>query len=208
MEYKPQVTKEHYRSCSYDTKDRWVSYWYQIHKVLDLVPKNVLEIGPGNKTVTDALRKAGTEVTAVDIAPDLQPDVIASVLKLPFGENSFDAVLCAEVLEHLPFDKFTKALAEIHRVSKRFTILSLPHAGYVFSMEWKSPLLKKKQWIWKLPFFWKVHRFNGEHYWELGKRGYSVGKIKRIITAEGFVIREGEIHADDPAHYFFVLEKK
>ncbi len=206
MEYKPQVTKEHYLN-NYDSKDRWLSYWYQIREVLGREPKNVLEVGPGNKTVTDALRKAGVEVTTADIAPDLNPDVIASVLELPFAESLFDVVLCAEVLEHLPFDEFPRALAEIHRVSRSFAIISLPHAGFVFSLEWKAPLLKKKQWIWKLPFFWKTHIFNGEHYWELGKRGCSVRKIRQIIGASGFAIRDGGLHADDPAHYFFVLKK-
>jgi SAM-dependent methyltransferase len=208
MDYKPQVTKEHYVTSSYDTKDRWISYWYQIRKVLECNPKNVLEIGPGNKSVTNALRKAGVEVTAVDIASDLQPDVIASVLELPFAKNSFDVVLCAEVLEHLPFGEFSKALIEIHRISGRFAIVSLPHAGYVFSLEFKIPLLRKIELIWKLPFFWKIHVFNGEHHWELGKRGYPVRRIKQIIVANGFGIRESGLHTDDPAHYFFVLEKQ
>lgn len=208
MKYSPQVGKEHYSRHTYNSKDRWVSYWYQIRKVLQFNPKSVLEIGPGSKTVTDMLRKAGIGVTTADVAPDLVPDIIASVTKLPMPDDSFDLVLAAEVLEHLPFVEFPLALTEIHRVSKRYAVISLPHAGYVFSLEFKIPLLRKVELIYKLPFFWKTHVFNGEHYWELGKRGYPVRKIKQIIITNGLKILECGLHADDPAHYFFVLEKQ
>lgn len=204
---KPQVTKEHYLS-NYDSKDRWLSYWYQLRAVLSSGAKDVLEIGPGNKTLTDALRKKGVNVTTVDIAQDLVPDIVASVTNLPVKDNSFDLVIAAEVLEHLPFAEFSKALSEICRASRRYAIISLPHAGYVFSLEFKVPLLRKVQFIWKLPFFWKTHIFNGEHYWEMGKWGYSVRKIKQVMRASGFIIQESGLHADDPAHYFFILEKK
>lgn len=207
MNYPPQITKDHYRRSSYDSKDRWVSYWYQINYVVARNPRKVLEIGPGNKTVTEALRKKGIEVTTVDIASDLNPDVIAPVTKLPFPDRAFEGILAAEVLEHLPFNDFPKAISEIRRVAGRFAVISLPHAGFVFSLEFKIPLIGKKSFLWKLPFFWRVHEFNGEHYWELGKRGFSVRRIKQIIRHHGFHLRGSGIFADDPAHYFFILEK-
>ena len=40
----------------------------------------------------------------------------ASGLRLPFGDASFDKVICAEVLEHI--EDFETVLAEIHRVLK------------------------------------------------------------------------------------------
>ena len=208
-----QVSKDHYQAISYDTKDRWVSYWYQARAVMGYLslhsggPGQVLEIGPGNKTVGEALKKQGITVTTADIAEDLNPDVVSSVTDLPFPDNSFDGVLAAEVLEHLPFDDVPLALAEIRRVARRFAVVSLPHAGYVFSCEFKVPLMRRREFIRKLPFFWKKHAFNGEHYWELGTRGYSVARIKKMMADAGFAVRESQIHADDPSHCFFLLEK-
>src|SRR3989338_7253877 len=98
--HEPQVLGEHYRTRSYLGKDRWISYWYQVGMVMDSRPKRALEIGPGNKTVTEALIKQGIEVVTADIAADLRPDVVASVTLLPFPPESFDCVLAAEVLEH------------------------------------------------------------------------------------------------------------
>lgn len=207
MSYSPQVSKKHYLAYSYDTKDRWISYWYQFDAVMQLAPQKVLEVGPGNRSVTDALKKRGISVTTFDIAKDLDPDFVGSVTQMPFGQNLFDVVLAAEVLEHLPHKDFPTALSEIFRVTKRFAIITLPHAGYVFSFGFKFPLSKYINFIWKLPFFWKIHDFNGEHYWELGKRGYSVRRIKKEIVRQGFSIRQARLRADDPAHYLFLLEK-
>ena len=39
---------------------------------------------------------------------------------LPFEDNSFDLVLCCEVLEHLPDDIYQDALKEIQRVSNEY----------------------------------------------------------------------------------------
>src|SRR3990167_9093807 len=119
---KVQVRKDHYFNLKYDTKERWISYWYQIHEVLFYDPQTVLEIGIGNRTVSDYLKKAGVKVTTCDFDKSLKPDVLADILNLPFKKNSFDVVLCAEVLEHLPFKKFHRALEEIRRVCKKSAV--------------------------------------------------------------------------------------
>jgi len=43
-------------------------------------------------------------------------DAIASVQRLPFGDDTFDCVLCTEVLKHIPDP--VQALTEFHRVLK------------------------------------------------------------------------------------------
>ncbi len=46
---------------------------------------------------------------------------------MPFENASFDLVTCLEVLEHLPFDVYSKALFELERVSKKYIIISVPN---------------------------------------------------------------------------------
>ncbi len=191
----------------YDDRDRWISYWQQIESVLSVSPENVLEIGIGNHTVTNYLRQQGIEVKTLDVLEELKPDFVASVVKMPLPEKSFDVVLAAEILEHLPFEDFSQALLEINRVSKKYAVISLPHWGWAFYFSFKVPLLKKKQALFKLSGILK-HKFNGEHYWEIGKRGFPLSKIKKEIENAGFKILKDFITPDSPYHHFFILDKK
>lgn len=194
-----------YNFEKYVYPSHWMSYWYQIKEVLALRPQKILEIGIGNKTVCNYLRSEGIDITTFDIDEKLNPDVVGSVTKIPFGDNSFDAILCAEVLEHLPFDKFEETLRELKRASKRYIILSLPHFGPQFKLSFKIPFLREKRFAFKIYFPIK-HKFNGEHYWEMGKRGYSSKKIKDIIR-KYFKIKKEFIPFENQYHHFFVLEK-
>lgn len=190
MTFKPQVPREHYFK-GYDTKERWISYWYQINEVLKSNPKTVLEVGIGNKTVSDYLKKLGIKVTTVDIDESLEPDYVCSVTELSrcFKENSFDTVLCAEVLEHIPFKYFEKALEELWRVSKKYVIISLPHFGPSLSLSLKIPLLRQINLAIKIPLPVR-HVFDGQHYWEIGKKNYSLRKIRKILSKYYLIERE------------------
>lgn len=199
-----QVSKEHYYN-DYDSKKRWISYWHQINETLKTEPKTVLEIGVGNKTVSNYLEKMGIEVTTVDIDVDLNPDYICSVTELDtlFQKDRFDTVLCAEVLEHLPFNYFEEALNQIKKVSNKNVILSLPdsrtHRAYL-----KVPLIKEKNIYFQHPFA-KSHNFNGEHYWEIGKKGYDLKSILAIVS-KYFVVKEHYNVSEHPYHMFIILE--
>uniref|UniRef100_A0A7C5V3W0 Methyltransferase domain-containing protein n=1 Tax=Caldicellulosiruptor owensensis TaxID=55205 RepID=A0A7C5V3W0_9FIRM len=204
MMFKPQVPREHYFK-DYDTKERWISYWYQINEVLKTRPEKVLEVGIGNKTVSDYLRKLGITVVTADVDKSLEPDYVCSVTELSkyFNENEFDTVLCAEVLEHIPFEYFEKALEELWKVSKMYVILSLPHFGVVFSLSLKIPLLKRINITVKIPLPLR-HVFDGQHYWEVGKKGYSLGNILKILS-KLFYIKKTYIVPENPYHRFFIL---
>jgi SAM-dependent methyltransferase len=123
---KPQVDHAQYWSRLYNTKERFCSFWHQLDETLDLAPRTVLEVGPGSGLVTDWLRRAGIEVTTVDIDTDVRPDVVASVTSLPVAPASYDVVLCCEVMEHLPWPDAVRALAELRRVSRLGAVVSLP----------------------------------------------------------------------------------
>ena len=184
---------------------RWISYWHQIKEVLDLEPETVLEVGVGSELVADYLKNQEIKITTVDIDEKLKPDIVGNVLILPFSDNLFDVILCAEVLEHLPFDKFETALRELKRVSRKYVILSLPHFGHSIKFSFKIPFVKEKRLAIRLAFPIK-HQFDGEHYWEIGERGYSSKKVKNIIKKH-FKIRKEFIPFEHQYHRCFVLEK-
>ena len=200
-----EISKEKYDFSKYNHRSRWMSYWHQIDEVLRLKPDSVLEIGIGDKTVVNFLKSQGVNITTLDINKDLKPDVIGSVLTMPFRDSSFDVVLCAEVLEHLPFEKFEEGLKELKRVSRKNLVLSLPHFGRSLKFSFKIPLIKEKRIACRLAFPIK-HVFNGEHYWEIGKKGYPPDKIRKIIK-KYFQIKKEFIPFENQYHHFFILEK-
>ena len=143
--------------------------------------------------------------TSVDVAEDLHPDAVGSVLQLPFADASFDAVCAFEVLEHLPFEQFNTALSELCRVARTHVVISVPHFGPMFSFSLKIPFIPQIRVAVKIPFP-KKHIFNGQHYWELGKRGYSVSLVRNKLSTYGTLVRDF-VPFGSPYHHFFVLKK-
>jgi len=206
----PEQNKNYhdYFKHSYLTEERWCDYWYQVKEIMQAGQRlKVLEIGPGNKIVTSVLRHLGYDVTTLDREESVEPDIVADVLSIPVAGNSFDVILIAEVLEHLPYDKFIDALTEIKRVTKKRVILSIPHWGRHFSLEFRIPGLGVKRFQFKGHIFSKKHRDQGEHFWEIGKKGYALRKVKQDIVSTGFILEDDYIAFSSPYHHFFVLNK-
>jgi len=166
---------------SYMNKRRWNSYWYQIQEVKNTNPEKVLEVGIGHGIVSDYLKKLGIEVTTFDINEEREPDVVGNVLNLTehFENNSFDTILCAEVLEHLPFEKFTKALSELAASTKESVVLSLPVFGLPIHFEF-SVLKKDINLTTRLP---SPIKYEGaqSHHWEINRKGYSKKRVLKEI---------------------------
>lgn len=207
MTYSPQVDKSHY-GVKYRAQDRWDSYWHQLDIIGRIAPRRILEIGPGGGVLTRELRASGVEVTTLDIAPDVQPDIVGSITDIPVTDKAFDAVVAFEVLEHIRFEDVPHAFTELARVTQRHVVVSVPHPGYVFLAQFKIPLVPRFNIFFMIPFFWKTHVFNGEHHWELGKRGYPKSRFIEAAASAGLTLISTTRYPDVPPHRFFVFEKR
>lgn len=197
-----------YLQKSYDTKERFISYWHQIEEILNTKPGPVLEIGVGNKFVENYLRERCINLTTLDIEAHLLPDVSGSVSSIPFKSEVFDTVSCCEVLEHLPYSNFLPCLLEIIRVSRRFVILSLPDVTTSYRIHLDLPRLKTIHKLFEHPYPRPdEHVFDGEHYWEIGKKGYPLKRITESIKQLGLTIISTYRVYEFPYHRFFILEK-
>jgi len=209
---KPQVKKEHYNRRKYDNLERFISYFYQIDLVRLLNPASVLEIGKGNGTVSDYLKKLGLDVVTIDIDKDLRPDHVGDVRNIPLKDNSFDVVVAYEVLEHLPYEDFKYALREIKRVSKKDVIISLPYRSSGIELVFKFPLIRtlfKKSFLdlfLRIPLSFGGLKTSGQHHWEIDRQKYSLQKVRRVIKKHFKIVKEIR-PALNYYHYFFVLKK-
>jgi SAM-dependent methyltransferase len=201
-----QVSKQHYAFLKYNDEERWASYYHQLQEILSFEPESIVEIGVGSNILRPILEREGISYTSVDVAEDLVPDIQASVEALPLGDKTADVVCAFEVLEHLPFSKFETALSELLRVARKGVILSLPHYGPPLKLSFKLPFLREKRIAIKLHHPVK-HVFNGQHFWEIGKRGYAPREVRRVIEKQAKVVREYVPH-DNQYHHFYVLTAK
>lgn len=200
-----QVDVESYRR-RYMTLPRMITHWHQANAVFEATRQGgrVLEIGPGSGHTTWLLRQMGMDVTTLDFDASLRPDIVGDVTRIPCADDSFDCVLAAEVLEHIPFGEFGKALSELRRVCHGQVVITLPAPFAGASALLNLSGLKPRGLFFGLPF-WITHKFDGEHYWELGKFGFGVRKIRRHIRQQGFRIVSEFRPAPSLYCYFFVL---
>lgn len=110
----------------------------------DLEVSSVLDVGCGEGFTLDKLQKKhigkrleGIDNTddAIEIGKKLHPDFVlkkGDVYELSYKTDSFDLVICTEVLEHL--EEPQKALSELIRVSKKYILLSVPNEP-LFTMQ-------------------------------------------------------------------------
>lgn len=105
-----------------------------------LAPARILDAGCGEGHVTAWLAGAiqGAAITGVDGRGEALAEfrarnrhlraVQADLTALPFPDDTFDLVLCTEVLEHLP--NVQPVLRELSRVSGRHLFLTAPHEPF------------------------------------------------------------------------------
>lgn len=177
-----QVDQSHYQFGRYIGKERWASIWYQLDEIIKLNPERVLEIGPGPGAFQAVAKCFDIDVETLDLDPDLKPDHVASVLEMPFETGSYDVVCAFQMLEHIPFDESVTAFREMCRVASRHVVISLPDARKLRRFSFYIPKLGNKDlFILDPRFINKKHEFNGEHYWEVNKAGFSLDTVIREL---------------------------
>lgn len=117
-------------------------YFRAVQDLVKKIPANdlhsALEIGCGEGYSTKKLQSFMPKHVLMEASEYLERQVVVAnqmipdmriiqedVHKLQRQDSSLDLLFLLEVLEHLP--EFPKALNELHRVSKRFVIIGVPH---------------------------------------------------------------------------------
>ena len=105
-----------------------------------LKAESILDAGCGEGFAMERLLRSevGKKIEGLEYSKDaitlgkkLFPNLTfreGSIYELPYRDNSFDLVVCTEVLEHL--EQPVRALREILRVSKKYLIISVPNEPF------------------------------------------------------------------------------
>ena len=205
------IPREHYYE-GYDDLQRFISYHHQAKLAMSLHCRSILELGVGNKTVANYLAQHGFDVGTCDLDGSLEPGAVADVRNLPFHDGSYDLVMACEILEHIPWNDFERALREIHRVCRTSALVSVPHVARVFGALYRVPLGGRAiGWaVTRVPLLFESVRHSGdlyrEHEWEMGRRGSSARQVRNAFRRYFTITRELR-HPLSSYHHFFVLEK-
>lgn len=205
--YIKQVDKSHYSFSNYVSKNRWASIWHQLNEVIKLYPDTVLELGPGPGIFKVLLSHFGITVATLDLDPELEPDYIGSATELPFADNTYDCVCAFQMLEHLPYDKSLQAFREMGRIAIKNLVLSLPDSKQKYEYSFDIPKVGKRTIRIPKPGI-KEHVFDGEHYWEINKKGFPLKKILNDFSQQKFSLTYTYRVPEMPYHRFFVYSRK
>ena len=167
-----------------------------IYTTLDIKKtQRVLDIGCGIGTMLIAAAGIGTDTVGIDISKEGLKKakrkiksgsfITGDVQVLPFKNDTFDAIICKDILEHLPNDDI--ALSEIYRVlrPKGSVIIYVPHNGV-------------------LSFEWFISKIIGYNYIDSGSghlRRYKSKEIISLLEKTNFYISKKNYFA----HYFISI---
>ncbi len=124
------------------------------------------------------LKKAQRNIGHLDI-----PLHNADIYALPYADNTFDAVIYSEVLEHVEDDQ--QALREAYRVLKPGGVLAItvPHENYPF---WWDPINKTLEFL----FNRHIQRGMFAGIWANHVRLYTMEELRWQVQSAGFDVEE------------------
>ncbi len=163
----------------------FVNTYYQYRDLARLNGcRKLLIVGPGQGLDTCVLKWRDYDVQTFDIDETFKPDHIGSVHDLSrFTDAEFDAVIASHVLEHLALPYLDQCLAELARVA-RYALVYLPVYGRHAQLR-LIPGFGGFDWSLIADIFnWRerpdgvTQRYTaGQHYWEVGMRGFRVRNL-------------------------------
>lgn len=97
--------------------------------------KKTLDLGCGEGVLVDKFRKNGLNIYGADLNYESDYVYKRPITETGFENDSFDMVLCLDVLEHLSFQEQEKAVAEIKRILKPggILVMTLPNLAHFLS---------------------------------------------------------------------------
>ena len=119
---------KHLTHLRYNSREERAAYTYK--KYGEFLQGRILDVGCGDAYLKELV---GSEYVGIDITG--KPDVVFDLEqgKLPLKSDSFDCVVCTDVLEHL--ENIHDMFFELARVTRKYVIISLPN-------NW-NPFIKK-----------------------------------------------------------------
>ncbi len=109
----------------------------RIQKTIEMIPndaKSLLDVGGGNGVFVNNLIKTRKDiaVSATDRSEAALQFVKtqkyqSDITNLKANEHEYDCVSCLQVLEHIPYSNYKRALQQLANAAKKYLVISVPY---------------------------------------------------------------------------------
>lgn len=203
------------------SKEHSESYLCQMQTIRSLKNvKSILEIGPGEGFAARNLREVGYEYQTLDFEDAHEPTIRADFQS--FDPNTitqrYDLTCAFQVLEHFPYHEFSKHIKTLRELSRNYVFISLPYSCRGFSIKLNVQNGQKERLTKQFDFYVRTNLPNRKyreeyknefpwavHYWEIGRKGFSLKKVLKDIESCGLNIQE-RFHSPNSFHYFILCK--
>ncbi len=205
------------------SKEHSESYLCQMQTIRSLHDiQNILEVGPGEGFCARNLRELGYQYDTLDFEDAHETTIKADFRSLDPSTipQRYDLTCAFQVLEHFPYDEFTKHLGSLSELSNKYVFISLPYSCRGFSISLNLHSGQRMGQTRRFDFYIRTNLPNRKvrpefkeefpwavHYWEIGRKGFGLNKVLGDIESCGLKI-ERRFHSPNPFHYFILCRKR
>jgi 2-polyprenyl-3-methyl-5-hydroxy-6-metoxy-1,4-benzoquinol methylase len=144
MNYKKLYSGEHLKRINPNwTFEKWsykhtfIAKMKYINNLLSKVPKGcrILDVGCGQGLLVKEFKRKGYDIVGIDKFYSNEYVIKEDIFDNSFEDNSFDLILCLDVIEHFNFDFQEKLIQELTRIlkPKGKLIFSIPNLAHLSS---------------------------------------------------------------------------
>lgn len=136
----------------FEKVDVWETYGFQsiltyrLPLIMKLIPddvESIADIGCGNGIITNELNKKyqtiGIDSSEKALKYVKGKTLLSRVENIKLEDNSYDMVLCSEVLEHLPGKILTEGIKQLSRISRNYVLVTVPYNEVLGASNVKCP---------------------------------------------------------------------
>ena len=131
----------------------------------------------------------------------------------------YDLTCAFQVLEHFPYHEFTKHIGTLRELSRNYVFISLPYSCRGFTIKLNVQNGQRERLTKQLDFYVRTNLPNRKyreeykkefpwavHFWEIGRKGFKLGKVLNDIKSCGLNIQQ-RFHSPNSFHYFILCKK-
>jgi hypothetical protein len=197
------------------------SHYMQMFTIKNLGVESVLEIGPGENFTVNYMRNLGMQYDTMDIIEESNPTISGKLEDLDESQFkcTYDLVCAFQMLEHSPYDYFVPNINKMATIAKKYVFISLPYSCWGAKLSINLIFGQSKKGVSSLSLYFPLNKKNRKyrkefkeefpwavHYWEIGRKGFPLRRIKSDIESVGLRIIKS-FHSEFAYHYFILAEK-